>query len=31
MRVTVRLFALQRQQVGRRDVALEVPEGATID
>ncbi|MGH2406492.1 MAG: molybdenum cofactor biosynthesis protein [Candidatus Limnocylindrales bacterium] len=31
MRVTVRLFALQRQQVGRRDVALSLPDDATID
>jgi len=31
MRVTVRLFALQRQQLGRRDVPLVVPDGATID
>lgn len=30
MRVTVRLFALQRQQLGTREVRLELPEGATI-
>lgn len=31
MRIRVRLFALQRQQLGRREVALELPEGATIE
>jgi molybdopterin synthase catalytic subunit len=31
MRVTVRLFALQRQQLGRRDVPLDLPDGATIE
>ncbi|MGH2468037.1 MAG: molybdenum cofactor biosynthesis protein MoaE [Candidatus Limnocylindrales bacterium] len=31
MRLTVRLFALQRQQLGRRAVELEVPAGATIE
>ena len=31
MHVTVRLFALQRQQLGRREVPLELPEGATIE
>lgn len=30
MRVTVRLFALQRQQLGTREVRLELPGGATI-
>ncbi len=30
MRVTVRLFALQRQQLGTREVRLELPEGARI-
>ncbi|MFI5261342.1 MAG: molybdenum cofactor biosynthesis protein MoaE [Candidatus Limnocylindrales bacterium] len=31
LHVRVRLFALQRQQLGRRDVALELPPGATIE
>ena len=31
MHLTVRLFALQRQQLGVRQLALEVGEGATID
>ncbi|HTS14285.1 MAG TPA: molybdenum cofactor biosynthesis protein MoaE [Candidatus Sulfotelmatobacter sp.] len=31
MQVRVRLFALQRQQLGRRDVSLELPSGATIE
>ena len=31
VRVTVRLFALQRQQLGRREVPLELPSGATIE
>jgi molybdopterin synthase catalytic subunit len=30
MRVNVRYFALQRQQLGRRDEAVELPAGATI-
>lgn len=30
MRVTVRLFALQRRQLGVRSLALELPDGATI-
>ncbi len=30
MRLTVRLFALQRQQLGVRQLTLEVPDGATI-
>lgn len=29
--VRVRLFALQRQQLGRREIALDLPDGATID
>ena len=31
MRLTVRLFALQRQQLGRRSLELELPPGATIE
>jgi len=31
MHIRVRLFALQRQQLGRREVPLELPEGATIE
>jgi molybdopterin synthase catalytic subunit/molybdopterin converting factor small subunit len=31
MQVTVRLFALQRQQLGLRQLPLEIGEGATID
>jgi molybdopterin synthase catalytic subunit len=31
MRVTVRLFALQRQQLGRREVPLELADGATVE
>jgi molybdopterin converting factor subunit 1 len=31
MRVRVRLFAIQRELVGTRDLALELPGGATID
>jgi molybdopterin converting factor subunit 1 len=30
MRIRVRLFAMQRQQLGVREIPLEVPEGATI-
>jgi molybdopterin synthase catalytic subunit len=30
MRVRVRLFAMQRQQLGARELALDLPEGATI-
>ena len=30
MHVTIRLFALQRQQLGRRELPLQLPEGATI-
>jgi molybdopterin synthase catalytic subunit len=31
MRITVRYFALQRQQLGRRDETLELPDGASVD
>jgi MoaE-MoaD fusion protein len=31
MHIRVRLFALQRQQLGQREVPLELPEGATIE
>ncbi len=31
MHVRVRLFALQRQQLGRRELALQLPDGATIE
>jgi len=31
MHVRVRLFALQRQQLGRRELQLELPDGASID
>ena len=31
MRLRVRLFAIQRELVGSREVALELPEGATIE
>ena len=31
MHVRVRLFALQRQQLGTREVSLELPEGATVE
>ncbi len=30
MRVTVRFFALHRQQLGRRDEELQLPDGATV-
>ncbi|HEY2915842.1 MAG TPA: molybdenum cofactor biosynthesis protein MoaE [Candidatus Limnocylindrales bacterium] len=31
MRIRVRLFAIQRELVGARDLALDLPDGATID
>jgi MoaE-MoaD fusion protein len=31
MHIRVRLFALQRQQLGRRELSLELPDGATIE
>jgi MoaE-MoaD fusion protein len=31
MHIRVRLFALQRQQLGRRELSLELPDGSTIE
>ena len=31
MRIRVRLFAMQRELAGRREVELELPEGASIE
>ena len=31
MRIRVRLFAVQRELAGSREVALELPDGATIE
>ena len=31
MHIRVRLFALQRQQLGRRELDLELPEGSSVE